>query len=212
MVRRLTGPQECFAQGVASGLSASDAYRAAYHASRMAPSTINRKASELANHGMITARVAELRRAAEPIIRARVGVTLADVVAELSHVAFARIDQVAPWTAAGPVLVPIDEVPEEVLAGVESIRVRRRREVTGSGENVRLWEVEDWSVVMHDKVSALDKLLRHLGGYPKPVEVNLSQTNVYGTAMEALSIEQLEALVRIADAFEAEDQMLEALP
>lgn len=61
----LTPKQEAFCQAVASGqLSYSDAYRAAYDARRMKPTTVNRKAMELLGNGTITARIEELRRPA----------------------------------------------------------------------------------------------------------------------------------------------------
>lgn len=57
----LTAKQEKFCQGVAKGLSYSDAYREAYNADNMKPETINRKAKELIDNGNITARLKELR-------------------------------------------------------------------------------------------------------------------------------------------------------
>lgn len=57
----LTAKQEKFCQGVAKGLSYSDAYREAYNANNMKPETVNRKAKELIDNGNITARLKELR-------------------------------------------------------------------------------------------------------------------------------------------------------
>jgi hypothetical protein len=59
----LTPKQEKFAQCVASGMTQSDAYRAAYSVGeKTKPETVQRKASELAKDGKISARVAELRK------------------------------------------------------------------------------------------------------------------------------------------------------
>ena len=61
----LTAKQEAFAQGIAKGLGQADAYRAAYDADQMKDNTIYRKAGELMNHGLITARIAELQKAVQ---------------------------------------------------------------------------------------------------------------------------------------------------
>jgi phage terminase small subunit len=61
----LTPKQEKFAQGVAAGLSQSDAYRAAYDAENMKPSTIQNKAHVVMKNGDVRARVDALR---QPVI------------------------------------------------------------------------------------------------------------------------------------------------
>ena len=57
---KLTTKQENFVQGLVAGLSQRDAYKQAYKTDRMKDSTINVKASELANDGKITVRYREL--------------------------------------------------------------------------------------------------------------------------------------------------------
>lgn len=59
----LTPKQEKFAQCIADGMNQSDAYRAAYDAGAMKPSTVNVKASELMADGKVTVRVDQLRKA-----------------------------------------------------------------------------------------------------------------------------------------------------
>jgi hypothetical protein len=56
----LTAKQEAFAQGLASGLSNADAYRAAYDASKMKDNSIHAEASRLAASPTISARVREI--------------------------------------------------------------------------------------------------------------------------------------------------------
>lgn len=75
----LTAKQEKFCQGVAKGLTYSDAYREAYNAKKMKMETINRKAAELMNNGKITARVEELK---ERTLK-RYDLTVGDIVEEL---------------------------------------------------------------------------------------------------------------------------------
>lgn len=57
----LTPKQEKFAQEVASGKNQSDAYRAAYDARKMKPSSINVNASKLMADANVALRVKELR-------------------------------------------------------------------------------------------------------------------------------------------------------
>jgi len=59
----LTTKQEAFCQGVVfGGLSNADAYRGAYNASKMRPSTIWVKAAEVAANGKVAVRIGELAR------------------------------------------------------------------------------------------------------------------------------------------------------
>ena len=64
---KLTPKQEKFAQGVASGMTQADAYRAAYNASGMKDATIQRNASALMKDNKISTRVVELQK---PVIDA----------------------------------------------------------------------------------------------------------------------------------------------
>lgn len=68
----LTPKQEAFAQAVASGMNQSDAYRAAYSAGKMKPSSVNVNASKLSADAKVAQRVAELR---EPVAK-RAQITL----------------------------------------------------------------------------------------------------------------------------------------
>lgn len=60
---KLTAQQEKFCQAVADGMSQADAYRAAYRASGMKPSSIWEKASELAANGKVASRIGALKDA-----------------------------------------------------------------------------------------------------------------------------------------------------
>ena len=79
--RPLTPKQENFAQRFVELGNASEAYRRSYDASRMKPSTVNRKAVELLANGKITARVRELQAAA----RKRHDVTVDSLTRELDE-------------------------------------------------------------------------------------------------------------------------------
>lgn len=80
-MRKLTGKQEKFAQGVAEGLSHTDAYRAAYNAENMKPLTIKKRASELMANGAIAGTINELKAAALK----RHAITVDDLIKELEE-------------------------------------------------------------------------------------------------------------------------------
>lgn len=56
----LTAKQEKFAEGLAAGLTNSEAYRQAYDASTMAAATVHNEAAKLAQHQGVAARVNEI--------------------------------------------------------------------------------------------------------------------------------------------------------
>ena len=57
----LTAKQEAFCQGIASGMTQADAYRAAYSADKMTDKVVYVKASEMMADGKIAVRVSDLR-------------------------------------------------------------------------------------------------------------------------------------------------------
>lgn len=64
-MQKLTAQQEKFAQAIAlEDMSQADAYRSAYNTSKMTDEVIWVKASELANSGKVSVRIAELRKQA----------------------------------------------------------------------------------------------------------------------------------------------------
>ena len=78
---KLTAKQEKFCQGVAEGLSYSDAYRDAYNTKNMKAETINKRACELLKNRYITGRVEELKKRALK----RHDLTVDDIVNELEE-------------------------------------------------------------------------------------------------------------------------------
>ena len=94
----LTLKQEKFCQGVAKGLSYSDAYRSAYNASNTKDNVINVRASELMANGKIAVRVKELRERALK----RYDLTVDDMISELEEARdiAKRTKQCAPMVSA----------------------------------------------------------------------------------------------------------------
>lgn len=80
-MRKLTGKQEKFAQGVAEGLSQADAYRAAYDADKMKAASVQVNASKLMTNAKVSLRVNELKATTLK----RHAITVDDLIKELEE-------------------------------------------------------------------------------------------------------------------------------
>lgn len=65
----VTFKQEKYAQGIADGLSLTEAYRRAYDCENMSEATINSKANELSRNGRVVARIDQLMEAREYMVQ-----------------------------------------------------------------------------------------------------------------------------------------------
>lgn len=92
----LTPKQENFCLAYLETGNASEAYRRAYDAEKMAPESVNRKAKEVMDNVKISARLEELR---EPII-ARHNVTIDSLIAELEEARKAALSAETVQSAA----------------------------------------------------------------------------------------------------------------
>jgi phage terminase small subunit len=153
----LSNPKhEAFAQGLAKGLSATEAYVAAgYKESRSA-------ASRLSANVNVEARVAELvNKGAE-----KAGVTVERIISELAKIGFANMQD---YMRAGP-----DGDPYLDFSGVSRDQAAALAEVTvedfkdGRGEDAR--DVRRVKFKLHDKRAALVDLGKHLGMFKERVE------------------------------------------
>ena len=140
---------EAFAQGLAKGQSASEAYIAAgYKESRSA-------ASRLSTNVNIEARVAELvGKGAE-----KAETTVARVLLELGRIGFSDLRKV--FTDAGHLRDP-STWDADTAAAISSIKIVTRPaggvDADGNKEIEHVHEIKLW-----DKNSALEKLAKHLG-------------------------------------------------
>src|SRR5947209_17763539 len=82
-----------------------------------------------------------------------------DVLRELSLLAFSDLGQILDFTGEQVKLRPAHDIPETARRLLSSMKVKRYFE--GHGEEAR--EVEVTEFKHWDKLSALDKLARHLG-------------------------------------------------
>lgn len=141
---------EAFAQGLARGLSASEAYVAAgYKESRSA-------ASRLSTNVNVEARVAELvNKGAE-----KAEATVERVLKELSRIGFSDLRRA--FDVNGRLLRP-EEWDDDTAAAIASVEVVTRN--IGDGEVEHVHKIKVW-----DKNSALEKIAKHLGMFIERVE------------------------------------------
>lgn len=143
---KLTHQQEKFAQGVVSGLSQSDAYRAAYPScAKWQANSVHIAASALANK--VSIRINELRDMAASAAM----MTKADVLKEAMKMA--RFD---PRKLLNDDGTPkgIHELDDDTAAAIQSVDIQM-----GDGvPSVRRYKIAD-------KNAALEKLFKHFGLY-----------------------------------------------
>jgi hypothetical protein len=123
--------QEAFCQGVVfGGLSNADAYRGAYNASKMRPSTIWVKAAEVAANGKVAVRIGELAREMAAVnlhdaaaMRDRV---LKGLLREAEHAETASA-RVQAWVALGKMfdIAP----PPRLVADPKSLRIELEKKL-----------------------------------------------------------------------------------
>lgn len=155
----LTAKQEAFAAGVARGLSASDAYRAAYP-NKMSGKTLTEAASRLGTNSNVVARVAELRAPVAVAAQETVLVDANRTLFENAKIAFSDVRKLFDKDT-GQMLQP-HQWSDEMAGAVSSIKVR---ELFGEGKDGvgaigTITEVKLW-----DKGAALDRLDKRFGAY-----------------------------------------------
>lgn len=151
----LTPKQENFCIEYLKSGNASDAYRRSYNAKKMSAKVIANRASELLDNGDITVRLEELKK---PVIE-KTQLTLERVILENMNVAFFDIRTILDNDGA---VKPVNEWPPEAGAAISSIEVLEQYE--GSGKD-RVFIGYLKKVKLVEKGAALDRLMKHLGGY-----------------------------------------------
>ena len=157
----LTPQQEVFAQGVARGKSLSEAYRAAYKASKMKPETVNDAASKLMANPEITHRVRQLQSAAAD----RAELDAAEIIREIRRVAVSDIGGI--MYPDGKVKLP-HELDPATRAAVASFKIDEYGRI----------EYKFW-----DKNSALEKAAKIKGLFR---EDNKQKTDPLAALIEGL--------------------------
>ena len=151
----LTPKQEKFCIEYLKTGNATAAYRHAFTTDRMKPETVNRSAKELLDNHKIAARIEALRK---PVVE-KTQLTLERVIVENMNVAFFDIRTILDDDGA---VKPVSEWPAAAGAAISSMEVLEQYE--GSGKD-RVFVGYLKKIKLVDKGGALDRLMKHLGGY-----------------------------------------------
>lgn len=155
----LTIKQEAFCQAYMRLGDKSAAYREVYSCAKMKSETINRKAVEVFQNGNVTARVKELQQDAIDRNKA----TLDEVLIVLADII--RFDPAEMYDDEGS-LLPIHKMPKRVRMCIQSFEVEEGLPSMGVGEEgISFGNIVTKKVKHYDKLSSVEKLMKHLGGY-----------------------------------------------
>jgi len=153
MSRVLTPKQERFCLAYVETGNASEAYRRAYSTGNMKALTVNDGAAKLLKNPRIAHRIQELQQQAQE----RTEVTIDHIIKELATVGFFDIRNI--YHNDGTLKHP-KQLDAETAKGIQEITIKRI--ITENGETV-----ETVKYKLHNKLQALDMLMKHLGGYEK---------------------------------------------
>ena len=149
----LTPQQERFCQEYLIDLNATQAaVRAGY----------SKKGATVRGSELLAIRKVESRIAFLMSERAmRTQVTQDRVLSELAAVGFTAFTELANWDEDSLSFIPSDALAEAAKRSVKAVKSKRtiRRDDNGETETVEM------EISQHDKLSALDKLAKHLGMY-----------------------------------------------
>lgn len=186
----MTPKQQRFIEEYGIDLNATQAaIRAGY-----SPKTASSQGERLLRNDEVKLAIIAVRRAADQ----RATASTDDVLRELDAIGFARLTDVVSWGPEHFTVLDSESLSPSVKAAVKSVKVKRRRATEGTGEDFEVWEIEEISVTMHDKVRALELGGKHRGMFADKIEVG-GQIDVHVheqlTALRGLSVETLRGFV-----------------
>lgn len=166
-MRKLTIKQENFCNYYIESGNASEAYRRAYSCNNMKYLTVNRKAVELLNNGIISARVNELQEEQKE----KSDITKERILQELSGIAFSTIaDMHNTWIE----LSDFEKLTKRQKASIKSISTKIQKKNIGTSENPEMVDVEYVKIELHDKLKAIERICKMLG-FDSPTEVKIQK-------------------------------------
>ena len=175
----LTVKQEKFVKKYLECGNASEAYRHAYNAENMKPSSVQRKAKELLDDGKITARLEYLKSH----LAEAADISALRVIAEHMKIAFSDATRLRNgWMT----LKEFESLTPEERACIKSVETKTRKIVGENGETVLDEQVK---VTLYDKQKALDSISRMLG-YDAPAKVEVS-----GMALNITTDEETKRII-----------------
>lgn len=157
MSKPLTIKQEAFCQAYVKLGDKSAAYREVYNCSRMKPESVNRLAFALFDNINITSRIERLRIDIEE----RNKITIDELVKDLSNMV--RFDPAEMYDENGA-LKSIHDMPKPVRQMISSMDIDELFDGKGR-DSQRIGFTK--KVRLINKLDAIEKLMKHLGGYEK---------------------------------------------
>lgn len=171
MGSKLTNKQEKFVLELVQGKSQREAYKAAYSTKNMKDKTIDEKASRLFNEGKIRARYDELIDRVRKEAEEECIVSAKEVLLELSKIGFADIGNYLKYRTEKGVIAVDDEGNPVVdyrtiidLINSEEVDTSVIQEVSINAKGV-------FTFKLYDKLSALEKIGKHIGMFRDKVEL-----------------------------------------
>jgi len=158
----LTIKQESFCQAYIRLGDKSAAYREAYSTSRMKTATISRKAQELFNNGIVTARVLELQSKVAKIAEKKFNITTEEMLRHLNILRNSRIDEYVEYKKGKLTFKDFDKLTKEQLMCIESIKQ------TLNGIEIKL----------HGKEWTIEKINKHIGFYEVDNKQKKPESNI----------------------------------
>lgn len=153
----LTLKQENFCQAYIKLADKSAAYREAYNASNMKPETIHERASKLSNEYKVSTRIEELQLE----IVQRNKVTVDELIQSMASMV--RFD-IADFYDEDGNLKSIHDIPKEARLMISQIE---SDEIFIMNKGVKQVIGETKKIRTINKMDAIEKLMKHLGGYEK---------------------------------------------
>lgn len=184
----LTPKQEKFCIEYIKTGNKSEAYRLAYDTENMSDETIHVKANELSNNGKVRVRIEELQKD----IAERNKIDIDELVQTLANIV--RFD-IAELYDKNDKLKSIHDIPKEQREAIEELTVLE--EYQGYGKERELIGFTK-KIKASGKQAAIDKLLKHLGGYEKDnrqkkTEINISDLTTEELIKRASLLNKLES-------------------
>lgn len=159
-INKLTIKQENFAQAYVKLGDKSAAYRDAYNCENMKPESINRKAFQLFHEVKITARIQELQKE----VAERNKITVDELVQTLAGMV--RFDPATIYDENG-VLKSIHDIPIVARQMISELTIDEIKDYQ-DGHKIVIGQTK--KLKLFDKLGAVEKLMKHLGGYEKDNE------------------------------------------
>ena len=181
MGKSLTVKQENFCNYYIESGNASEAYRRAYSCENMKDETVNRKAVELMNNGMVMARVKVLQEEQKE----KSDITKERILQELSGIAFSTIaDMHNTWIERKE----FDLLSKKEKSAIKSISTKTLKKNIGTRDEPEIVDVEYVKIELYDKIKAIERICKMLG-FDAASEINVNTP-------KPMSVEEAKLLIK----------------